>query len=161
MALSRQVGILHERSAPLGAVIADKGPEVGDDRDVVVVAGARTPFVKANTLLAGVHAVDLGRIVVREAIERADVDVEDIDEVIVGNIGSPPDAANITKGDFFSIARNMPVTTASPAAMPSEPPMKRKSCTAATTGRPSSVPSPTSTASLSSVSERASLRRSV
>lgn len=31
VALSRQVGILHERSAPLGAVIADKGPEVGDD----------------------------------------------------------------------------------------------------------------------------------
>lgn len=31
VALSRQVGILHERSAPLGAVIADKGPEIGDD----------------------------------------------------------------------------------------------------------------------------------
>lgn len=30
LALSRQVGILHERSAPLGAVISDKGPEVGD-----------------------------------------------------------------------------------------------------------------------------------
>lgn len=31
LALSRQVGVLHERSAPLGAVIADKGPEIGDD----------------------------------------------------------------------------------------------------------------------------------
>lgn len=31
LALARQVGVLHERSAPLGAVIADKGPEVGDD----------------------------------------------------------------------------------------------------------------------------------
>ncbi len=31
VALSRQVGILHERSAPLGAVIADKGPEIGED----------------------------------------------------------------------------------------------------------------------------------
>ncbi len=31
VALSRQVGVLHERSAPLGAVIADKGPEIGDD----------------------------------------------------------------------------------------------------------------------------------
>ncbi|GFO82812.1 MAG: hypothetical protein A49_24390 [Methyloceanibacter sp.] len=30
LALSRQVGILHERSAPLGAVISDKGPEIGD-----------------------------------------------------------------------------------------------------------------------------------
>lgn len=31
LALARQVGVLHERSAPLGAVIADKGPEIGDD----------------------------------------------------------------------------------------------------------------------------------
>lgn len=31
LALARQVGILHERSAPLGAVITDKGPEVGED----------------------------------------------------------------------------------------------------------------------------------
>jgi methylamine dehydrogenase accessory protein MauD len=31
VALSRQVGVLHERSAPLGAVIADKGPEIGED----------------------------------------------------------------------------------------------------------------------------------
>ncbi|MEX2517375.1 MAG: methylamine dehydrogenase accessory protein MauD [Gammaproteobacteria bacterium] len=31
MALARQIGLLHERSAPLGAVISDKGPEVGDD----------------------------------------------------------------------------------------------------------------------------------
>jgi len=31
VALSRQVGVLHERSAPLGAVIVDKGPEIGDD----------------------------------------------------------------------------------------------------------------------------------
>ena len=36
----------------------------------------------------------------------------------------------------------MPFSTASPAAMPSEPPMKLKSCTAAVTGRPSSVPAP-------------------
>lgn len=31
MALARQIGLLHERSAPLGAVVSDKGPEVGDD----------------------------------------------------------------------------------------------------------------------------------
>ena len=31
LALARQVGLLHERSAPLGAVISDKGPDVGDD----------------------------------------------------------------------------------------------------------------------------------
>lgn len=30
LGLARQVGLLHERSAPLGAMVADKGPEVGD-----------------------------------------------------------------------------------------------------------------------------------
>ena len=39
------------------------------DRDVVVVAGARTPFVKAGTLFRRVGAVELGRAAVREAIE--------------------------------------------------------------------------------------------
>ena len=53
-----------------------------EDRDVIVVAGSRTPFVKAGTLLGGVHPVDLGRIVVREAVERADIDPADVDEVI-------------------------------------------------------------------------------
>ena len=32
-------------------------------------------------------------------------------------------------GDFFSTASSSPRTIASPAAMPSEPPMKSKSCT--------------------------------
>ena len=54
---------------------------------------------------------------------------------------APPEAANRMKGVRFSTARSMPAITASPAAMPSEPAMKRKSCAAATTSWPSSVPS--------------------
>jgi acetyl-CoA acetyltransferase family protein len=67
------------------------------DRDVVVVAGARTPFVKAGTILRRVGAVELGRIAVREAIERAELDPEAIDEVVVGNIAGPADAANVAR----------------------------------------------------------------
>ena len=63
----------------------------------MIVAGARTPFVKANTLLDNVGAVELGRIAMREAIERADIDPETIDEVIVGNIAGPADAANVAR----------------------------------------------------------------
>jgi len=70
---------------------------VDADREVVVVAGARTPFVKAWTDLARVHAVELGRVVVREAIERAEIDPGDVDEVIVGNIAGPADAANVAR----------------------------------------------------------------
>ena len=68
-----------------------------EERDVVVVSGVRTPFVKAWTLLGGVHPVELGRLVVREAIERADVDPAELDEVVVGNIAGPADAANIAR----------------------------------------------------------------
>ena len=67
------------------------------DRDVVVVAGVRTPFVKAGTVLRGVGAVELGRIAMREAIERAEIDPEAIDEVVVGNIAGPADAANVAR----------------------------------------------------------------
>src|SRR5882672_8351901 len=67
------------------------------DREVVVVAGARTPFVKAGTLLRNVGAVALGRVAVREAVERAEIDAEALDEVIVGNIAGPADAANIAR----------------------------------------------------------------
>jgi acetyl-CoA acetyltransferase len=70
---------------------------VSSERDVVIVAGVRTPFIKAGTLLADTTAVELGRTVVREAIERADVDPRELDEVIVGNIAGPSDAANVAR----------------------------------------------------------------
>jgi acetyl-CoA C-acetyltransferase/acetyl-CoA acyltransferase len=66
-------------------------------RDVVVVAGVRTPFVKAGTDFGSVHAVELGRVAMREAIERAEIDPEDLDEVVVGNVANPPDAANVAR----------------------------------------------------------------
>ena len=67
------------------------------DREVVVVAGVRTPFVRAGTLFRRVGAVELGRVAMREAIERAEIDPEAIDEVIVGNIAGPADAANVAR----------------------------------------------------------------
>jgi acetyl-CoA C-acetyltransferase/acetyl-CoA acyltransferase len=70
---------------------------MNEGRDVVVVAGVRTPFVKSWTLLDGVHPVELGRLAVREAVERADIDPAGIDEVIVGNIAGPADSANVAR----------------------------------------------------------------
>jgi acetyl-CoA acyltransferase len=86
---------------------------MSDDRDVMVVSGVRTPFVKAHSLLGRTHPVELGRIVVREAIERADLDPATLDEVIVGNIGSPADAANIARvvSLMAKIPRRVPAFT--------------------------------------------------
>ena len=85
------------------------------DRDVVVVAGVRTPFVKAGTLFRRVGAVELGRVAMREAIERADIDPEALDEVIVGNIAGPADAANVARVIALEakIPRKVPAFTVS------------------------------------------------
>ncbi len=64
-------------------------------RDVVIVAGVRTPFAKAGTALRRLPAVELGRVAVRELIERTAIDVELVDHVVIGNVGSPADATNI------------------------------------------------------------------
>ncbi len=67
------------------------------DRDVVLVEGVRTPFVKSGGKFKDIHPAELGRVAVHELIERANLDVNVVDEVIVGNTGNPSDAANIAR----------------------------------------------------------------
>ncbi|QDT35782.1 thiolase family protein [Stratiformator vulcanicus] len=64
---------------------------------IAVVAGVRTPFAKAFTKLADRSAVELGRVAVEEAIKAADLTPDRIDEVVMGNVSGPPDAANIAR----------------------------------------------------------------
>ncbi len=64
---------------------------------VAVVAGVRTPFAKAGTKLKDCTAVHLGIAAVREAVARLDLDRTTIDEVVLGNAGTPADAANISR----------------------------------------------------------------
>jgi acetyl-CoA acyltransferase len=66
-------------------------------RDVVIVDGVRTPFAKAGTKLKTVHAAQLGQIALKELIARTNLNVDLVDEVIVGNTGSPADAVNIAR----------------------------------------------------------------
>jgi len=66
-------------------------------KPLAVIAGARTPFAKAFTTLSNVSAVELGRIAVTELLKRTDLRGDDIDEVIMGNVSGPPDAANIAR----------------------------------------------------------------
>ena len=54
--------------------------------DVVIIAGARTPFARINGNLAGQTAVELGTIAIRGALERAGVSPDDIDAVIMGQV---------------------------------------------------------------------------
>lgn len=66
-------------------------------RDIVILDGVRTPFCKVGTALAHLSAVELGRIAVREVIERTGIDVDLVDHVVIGNVGSPADATNIAR----------------------------------------------------------------
>lgn len=68
-----------------------------NDRDVVIVDGVRTPFVKSGTKFAKVHPAELGRMALHELFERTDIDTDMIDEVIIGNTGNPSDAVNIAR----------------------------------------------------------------
>ncbi len=58
------------------------------DQDAVIVSAARTAIGEFGKSLAGFSAIDLGAIAVREAIARAKVDAETLDEVIMGNVVS-------------------------------------------------------------------------
>lgn len=55
-------------------------------RDVVIVSAVRTPIGSFNGSLAALSAVELGAIVIRDALTRAKVDPTAVDEVIMGNV---------------------------------------------------------------------------
>ncbi|WIV12196.1 acetyl-CoA C-acetyltransferase [Proteiniborus sp. MB09-C3] len=55
-------------------------------RDVVIVGAARTPIGSFGGSLASLSAIDLGVIAAKEAIKRAGIKPEIIDEVIIGNV---------------------------------------------------------------------------
>ncbi len=64
---------------------------------IVLVEGVRTPFAKAGGPFAGVPAAELGRLAIGELLARTGFDLARIDEVILGNCGTPADAANIAR----------------------------------------------------------------
>lgn len=66
-------------------------------RDVVLVDGVRTPFAKAGTKLKNVHPAELGKTALKQLIAQTNLDVNIVDEVIIGNTGNPPDAVNISR----------------------------------------------------------------
>lgn len=55
-------------------------------RRVAIVRGLRTPFVKVGTAFADLTALDLGRMVVQELVQRADIDPREIDQVVFGQV---------------------------------------------------------------------------
>ncbi|MFX1396657.1 MAG: hypothetical protein ACFFAS_06385 [Promethearchaeota archaeon] len=55
-------------------------------RKVVIIGGARTPIGRFGKSFQDVPAVDLGCIAIKAAIERSEIDIDTIEDVIIGAI---------------------------------------------------------------------------
>src|SRR4051794_2194745 len=64
---------------------------------VAVVRGLRTPFAKSGTHYARLSALDLGKLVVAELVQRSGVDPNTIQEVVFGNVIPSVKAPNIAR----------------------------------------------------------------
>lgn len=69
----------------------------GSGQRIAVVAGLRTPFAKQATAFHGVPAVDLGKLVVNELLQRHDVDPAIIQQLVFGQVVQMPQAPNIAR----------------------------------------------------------------
>lgn len=64
---------------------------------VAVVAGLRTPFAKSGTHYAHLSALDLGKIVVTELLQRSGIDPNEVQELVFGNVIPSVKAPNIAR----------------------------------------------------------------
>ncbi len=67
------------------------------DNDIVVVDGVRTPFIKSWTSFDNIPAQQLGSACLTELLQRTGIKPSMVDEVIVGCVGQPSDAANVAR----------------------------------------------------------------
>jgi acetyl-CoA C-acetyltransferase len=63
----------------------------------VIVSACRTPIGKFGKSLVGVAAYQLGALVIEEALKRAGVSSQDVDEVIMGNVVSAGLGQNVAR----------------------------------------------------------------
>jgi acetyl-CoA acyltransferase len=64
---------------------------------VAVVSGLRTPFAKSGTHYGHLSALDLGKLVVVELLQRSAVNPADVQEVVFGNVIPSVKAPNIAR----------------------------------------------------------------
>jgi acetyl-CoA acyltransferase len=83
-----------------------ESPTVG--RRVAIIDGCRTPFCKAGTAFRDLSAVELGRIAVRELIERSELDGGLVDGVVFGVVVPSIQAPNLARE--VGLASGLPPT---------------------------------------------------
>jgi len=69
----------------------------GQGRRVAIVAGVRTPFARAGSVLKSISAIDLGKHAVSELIQRTGLDVTELDLLVFGTVIPNVIAPNIAR----------------------------------------------------------------
>ncbi len=64
---------------------------------IAIITGLRTPMARSGGRFKKIQADQLGAVLFRELMMRSPVSVEDVDEVIIGNVAQPIHAANIAR----------------------------------------------------------------
>jgi acetyl-CoA acyltransferase len=102
----------------LGSGSEGPGPYARRERDPglepVIVGAVRTPVGRRNGGLAGLHAVDLGAVVLRELVERAGVDPVLVDDVIMGCVSQIGEqSVNVARNAWLAagLPEEVPATT--------------------------------------------------
>ena len=80
------------------------------DRNPVLISAVRTPIGRFLGALSSLSATELGALAIREAIRRAGAPVEQVDEVIMGNV--------VTAGEGQAPARQAALHSGIPADVP-------------------------------------------
>jgi acetyl-CoA C-acetyltransferase len=80
-------------------------------RDVVIVSAVRTPIGSFGGSLSKLSAVELGVIAAKEAIKRAGIKTEEVNEVLIGNV--------LGAGLGQNVARQVAVKSGVPVEVPS------------------------------------------
>ncbi|MHB1844231.1 MAG: acetyl-CoA C-acyltransferase FadI [Deltaproteobacteria bacterium] len=65
---------------------ASASPTPASGRRVAIVLGLRTPFCKSGTAFRDMSALELGKAVVAELVQRSEVDPREIDQLVFGQV---------------------------------------------------------------------------
>lgn len=74
---------------------------------IAVVAGLRTPFARMATYFNGVPAVDLGKMVVNEMMTRHNLNPDEVQQLIYGQVVQMPEAPNIAREIVLGTGMNV------------------------------------------------------
>ena len=72
-------------------------PTFGNGRRVAIIAGVRTPFTRAGTVLRSLSAIELGRLAVTELLQRTELDGALVESVVYGTVVHSVVAPNIAR----------------------------------------------------------------